>query len=60
MKRLMTPRQYLIVLHDVLATAAATIAASVGLIASAKPSEQLISLIPLAVAALLYFWLRRR
>ena len=43
-----------------IATAGAAIACSLTLIAQAKPLEVALALIPLALAALLYLWLRRR
>jgi arginine:agmatine antiporter len=43
-----------------MATAGAAIACSLALIAQAKPVELALAVIPLAAAALLYLWLRRR
>jgi arginine:agmatine antiporter len=43
-----------------LLTALIAIAASLALVASARPSELVLSLAPVPVAALLYLWLRRR
>jgi arginine:agmatine antiporter len=43
-----------------IATGGVAVLATLGLIASAKPLELALSLLPVAAAGVLYLWLRRR